>query len=137
MRYFYIFNINKEFITLTKKHPYSLFKTFEEIYNLNKQELNYGISIYNNIINPFNKNEINNKIYNDYYLDDHYIKFKNIHTYNDYYSKENTKLTINNSYMLLITTSIKPIFFNKLNKYNNLFVCDFRNKDYFWLETIA
>ena len=118
MRHFYIFNINKEFIILTKKHPYSLFKTFEEIYNLNKDQIKYGISIYDNVIIPFDKYKLSNIICNYYKLNDNYIKFNNIHTYNDYYNRENSKLTINNSFMILDSTSVKPVFVAKEDSLN-------------------
>ena len=122
---------------LTKAHPYSLFKTFQEIYKLNKQELKYGANIYDNITKPFNKVTLSKEIYNDYKLDDHYIKFMNVHMYNNYFDNENTKLTVNNSFMIIDSSSPSPTFFKYLNKYNHLFVCDFENKDYFWLESIA
>ena len=137
MRHFYIFNISNEFIILTKTHPYTLFKTFEELYYMPKKDINYGANIYDNITTPIEKINLNKEIFNDYKLDDHYTKFMNTHLYNNYFSDENTKLTINNSFIKLDTTSINPVFFKFLNKYNHLFVCDFENKDYFWLESIA
>ena len=137
MRKFYIFNINKEFRNETKIDSYVLFKVFEEIYNMNKDEINYGINIYNNIIIPINKNLLSNKIYDKYKYDENYIKFMNTHLYNNYFDNEYSKLIINNSYIEIDSSSIKPSFFNFLNKYKYLFVCDFENKDYFWLESIA
>ena len=137
MRHFYIFNISNEFMELTKNNPYQLFKTFEELYHIPQNEKIYGINIYDNMTTLLHKENINNDLYNDYYDSYFYSKFKNIHLYNDYFNKENTKLTIKNSYMLLDTTAIKPKFFEYLHKYNSLFACDFENKDYFWLESIA
>jgi len=137
MRHFYIFNINNEFIELTKKKPYQLFKTFEELYNMPKNELIYGVNIYDNITLPINKNNISDELFKDYHNNSNYIKFMNTHLYNDYFKDENTTLIIKNAYMLLDTTTFKPSFFNFLNRYKSLFACDFENRDYFWLESIA
>ncbi len=137
MRHFYIFNISNEFINLTKKNPFQLYKTFEELYQMPKNEIIYGVNIYDNMTKPINKNNINDELFNTYYLNYFYSKFKNIHLYNDYFKNENTKLIIKNSYMLLETSVINPIFLKFLNKYSSLFACDFENKDYFWLESIA
>ena len=54
---------------------------------------------------------------------------------NNYYKNEESKLTINKAYLLLETNMIKSAFFNDL-KNKNLFVCDFENKDYFWLDSL-
>ena len=137
MRHFYIFNINSILFKLTKESPDILFNTFDYIYHMKSKDLNYGMYIYNNIIKPLNKNIISNTIYSEYKDDLYYIKFMNTHLYNNYFNKENTKLTINNSYLKLDSTSIKPSILKTLYKYKNLFVCDFENKDYFWLESIA
>ena len=32
------------------------------------------------------------------------------------------------------TNVIKPCFLKELQEFNDLFVCDFENKDYFWLD---
>lgn len=137
MRNFYIFNINQEYTNLTRCKPYTLFKTFEEIYNLSINDYLYGIDIYENIVIPLNKKKLSNDLFEDYKKDDHYSKFMYTHLYNNYFSEEKSSLDIHNSYMLLKTNSIRSKFFNFLSDYNHLFVCDFQNKDYFWLESIA
>ena len=42
------------------------------------------------------------------------------------------------NYCLKLKSSINyPSFFDSLQKFNNkLFVCDFENQDYFWLENV-
>ena len=137
MRHFYIFNINDELININKTNPYILFKTLDSLYNLNKNNINYGISIYKNLTKPINKNNINSSLFKNFKKDVNYTKFMYNHFYNNYYSDETSNLYINNSYIKLDTTSVKPSFFNFLNKYNHFFVCDFENKDFFWLESIA
>ena len=137
MRQFYIFNISNEFKYNIKLDDYVLYKVFEELHNMNEEEIKYAMNIYNNIINPLNKNIISNKIYNKFKNDENYSKFMNKHLFNSYFKKENSTLIINNSYMELDTSSARSSFINYLKKYKNLFVCDFDNKDYFWLESIA
>ena len=44
---------------------------------------------------------------------------------------------INNYNIKLKTENNYSVFFKYLNRYNNnLFVCDFENKDYFWLSIL-
>ena len=137
MRKFYIFNIKDEFSTLTKTSPYNLFKTFENIYHLNIEEQKYGINMYEKMVKPINKIELNNFLFTNYCTNDHYTKFMNTHIYNNYYNDENTKLKVGNAFMVLETTSPKPEFFNTLKDNSNLFACDFQNQDYFWVESVA
>lgn|SRR5574344_1575843 len=137
MRRFYIFSINKEFKTLTKNSPYNLFKTFENLYYLTSDNSNIAINLYENITTPINRIEVNNKLFNQYKEDDHYSKFMNTHLYNNFYNDETTKLMIGNAYMVLDTSSSSPMFLKKIAEYSNLFACDFQNKDYFWIESIA
>ena len=137
MRKFYIFNINDEFKNLTNSSPYNLFKTFEDIYYLDLEDQNYGINMYDQMVKPFNKIDLNNRLFTTYHKNDHYTKFMNIHIYNDYYTDEETKLNIGNAFLVLETTSAKPTFFKVLKDIKNLFICDFQNQDYFWLESVA
>ena len=137
MRTFYIFKIKNSYAILTKKNPYHLYKTIENIYYLKPEELKYKINIFDSIKEKFNKEYLNNNIY-EYYKDKHnYTKFKNVHMINDYYTDEQTKMTINNTYLLIKSTKEIPSFLKVLNNIkHNIFVCDFKNKDYFWLEDI-
>lgn len=137
MRQFYIFNINNEFKYNIKIDPYILYKVFEELHNIKNNDIKYGVNIYNNITKPVNKKYLNNKIYNEYKNNYSYTKFMNKHIINNYFNKEKSTLIIKNSYIELDTSSINSTFFKYLQKYKNLFVCDFDNKDYFWLESIA
>ena len=137
MRKFYIFSINDEFKNLTNSSPCNLFKTFEDIYYLDLDEQNYGINMYEQMVKPFNKIDLNNRLFTTYYKNDHYTKFMNTHIYNDYYTDEETKLNVGNAFLVLETTSAKPTFFKVLKDIKNLFICDFQNQDYFWLESVA
>ena len=136
MRTFYIFNICKEFINLNRTNPYKLFRTFEEIFNAKVSNNDSKIYTFERIVNKINKDNLSQKIFDKYKGDDHYTKFMNTHLYNNYYSDESSKLIINNAFMRLDTTVINPEFFKILDNNKSLFVCDFKNKDYFWLHLL-
>ena len=91
--------------------------------------------IYEQVALTFNKNELNEYLKNIYNDNCFYNKNSNIHTYNDIY--EHTKLVITNSNLKIKTNINNPIFLKDLsNYYENIFICDFVNKDYFWLDKI-
>ena len=136
MRTFYIFKINNEFATLTKNCPYNLFKSMEQIYYADKNDVSTAYNIYEQIILPLNKMKINLDLFSQYKEDDHYTKFRDTHMINKFYNDEQTKLIVNSSYMVLKSTKSSPTFLDDLRELENLFVCDFENKDYFWLEKI-
>ncbi len=136
MRTFYIFKINKEFAILTKNCPYNLFKSIEQIYYSDKNDLSLAYNIYEQIILPLDKVKINLNIFEKCKESDYYTKFNNIHMINNFYSDEQSKLIVNRSYMLLRSTKGSPSFLKLLQEIENIFVCDFENKDYFWLESV-
>lgn len=136
MRKFYIFKINDEFYSLTKKCPYNLYKSLEQIYKLNKVNVNEAYNLFSSICLPFDKNKLNIKIFSQYQNNESYIKFNNVHILNDYFSKESSKLTVNKSHLILSTSILNPSYFSILKSLNKVFVCDFQNVDYFYLENI-
>lgn len=133
MRTYFIFNINKEMSILTKDSPYMLYKSFESIYKGQRSDLNIATNLYEQLalrIHP----GLNNHIYNTFKDDDFYYLANNNHQYYNKYKDERCQLTIKNSYMICLTNTIKPKILTKLD--GNYFVCDFENKDYFWLNEI-
>lgn len=136
MRTFYIFKINKELAILTKDSPYNMFKSMEQIYKLDKKDFNLGLKLFEQLAEPMDYKMINKRIFNIYKDNDYYIKYRNVHKIHNRYKPEETKLIVNRVYMLLESNIVKPLFLKNLNYDNNLFVCDFDNKDYFWLESL-
>ncbi len=137
MRTFYIFEINPEFATLLKDSPYNLFKSMESIYYTNKQNIYSAFNIYEQLVHPLDKKLLNQQIYDSHKDSDIYTKFNNTHMINNFYNDEQTKLTINSSFILLKSNINRPSFFDDLKQNNNLFICDFENQDYFWLQAIT
>ena len=53
------------------------------------------------------------------------------------YNEKYNKLLINSTCLILKTNDIYSVFLNDINTYlDNIFICDFKNKDYFWLDLV-
>ena len=136
MRTFYIFKISKNMTLLTEDNPYNLYKTLEEIYLLDKKSVSYGKDLLDQLIIPINKEKYNRVIYEINKDNDFYMKMGDKHTIYNRYRDESTTIIIKNSHIILQTTSINKNITNFLPS-RNLFVCDFKNKDYFWLSKLV
>ena len=136
MRTFHIFNINPYVENLIRDDAYPLFKSFLKIKNMSKKDLSMGINIYEQIALPIEKDKINKNIYKYYLESDFYMKYHDTHTYINKYKDEQSTLIVNSSCIKLESNMPKPDFFKCLSKKRNLFVCDFDNKDYFWINDI-
>ena len=56
----------------------------------------------------------------------------------DYFTNEKTKLIINKKFLVIRSNEEIPVFFKDIEENEkNLFVCDFLNRDYFWLEKLV
>ncbi|MDD4706241.1 MAG: sporulation inhibitor of replication protein SirA [Bacilli bacterium] len=134
MRTFYLFKINDDYSNLTKNIPFNLYNTYLSIKLSNKNNLNYLFNQYKSITNQILISELNKLLYLKMKDMDGYSIYRNVHMYNNYYSDEVSKLIINNSYLILKSNKSNSTFFTVLNDIPNLFVIDFENKDYFWLD---
>lgn len=135
MRTYYIFNVNKEMSILTKDSPYMLFKSFESIYQADRNDLGMASNLYEQLASKFNKTILNQKIVNEYKDNQHYMYTKDRHTYYNKYKDETCNLTVKNSYIICNSNNSRLELLKRLNGFN-LFACDFENKDYFWLDEI-
>lgn len=135
MREYYLFYINSDIKHIYFHESYQLFNTLKKIYNIKKESVVDGYLILRNLVDEIEKKKLNKIIFNDYRDSDYYIKFQNRHVINNYYNNEHTELIINNTYLKLISSENYPTFFKYFN-YDNVFVCDFNNKDYFWLNYV-
>lgn len=136
MRTFYLFKIKKSYSCLTKDTPYNLFKAIENIYYLKKEDLSYYNNFFIQIRDTFNKEYLDNNIFEFYKNKYSYSKVNGVHMINDYYTDEKSKLIINTSYLYIKSTKNLPTFLKAITKKENIFVCDFESKDYFWLEEL-
>lgn len=134
MRTYYIFKINKYFAYIYKKWPYKMYKIIEELYYTKDYDTLISYKYYKKFAVEFNKLAINEYIYNMNKKNRNYQRDNNIHILNN---DNFNKLTINNTCIILKTNDIYSVFLNDLNSYlDNIFICDFKNKDYFWLDSL-
>ena len=136
MRIFYIYNVNDFCTSIYDKYPYKLYKMLEDAYHTNKHNVVLSSNYYEQITTNFNKLYINNYLYVNNKLELYYYNKNNIHIISS--REEYSKLMVS-SYCLKVKTNLNyPKFFYDINKYSdNIFVCDFENQDYFWLNKVV
>ena len=138
MRMYYVFNIKSDVLKLYQDKPSSLYKILENIYFMHIEDINYGFNIFKQLTNKIKILEISNEIYIKLHRDLVYSKIDNEHIINDLYHDEVSILRIKNSHMLIGTNKSFSSFFKLLNDINsNYFVCDFKEKDFFFLSNIT
>jgi len=133
MRTFYVFKIKKEMTILTKETPYNLFRTIEHLYYLDEYNMDVSFKIYNDLFDSFNKDYVNKRL-NSLFKNNRYYTYENDkHTIYNKYRPETSILKVYKSHIILKSDVIKPTLLVNYLMSDNLFVCDFKNKDYFWL----
>lgn len=133
MRTFYIFKITNEFRVITKDEPYNLYLALNNIHTMDRDNLSLAYRLFDQICDISDTRILNLSVFNKLKDNDYYIKFNNNHLINNYYTDENSKLTINRAYLKVKSSANYPTFFSILKSVPNLFVIDFTSKDYFWL----
>lgn len=128
MRKYYLFVIKKEFSRVYYDNADTLYKTLENLYKIKTQNFNYGVSLYNQLCLPFNI-----KVLTNYFNHQPFVKNnKNKYLYRS--RNESVYLKINYSCCQVVTSVNLPLVLKIFNYYSkDIFVCDFENKDYFWL----
>ena len=76
---------------------------------------------------PINKCFFDRYVYDKLEGDEYYTKFRYVHMYHDYFNDEESKMIINNSYILIKSNKVDNVFINNILDINNLFICDFKN----------
>lgn len=132
MRVYYLFKINDSFSKLYYNKTYYLYKMLEQISKSSKNDFIISYRLFEQMANPFNKTKINAEIYKKYENNLYYQKNLNKHVLDNVFEK--TKLTVYNTYIKIRTNKNVTEFFNVLDDEEGIFVCDFNNKDYFWLD---
>ena len=132
MRIFYIFKINDMFQTFYNDKSNILYKIFKNIYESEEKEIINNFRLFERITIPFNKRVFNNYIVLKHKEDLYYSKNNNKHIINNI--DEVSKLVVNKAYLKIksnknINSFIKDI----IDTNESVFVIDFVNDDYFWL----
>ncbi len=135
MRVYYLFKINDSFSKLYCNKTYYLYKMLEEISKSSKNDFIISYRLFEQMATAYNKSYINSMIYKKFMYDENYNKILNKHILDD--GVEKTKLTVYNTYIKIKTNQNISAFFKILSNEENVFVCDFNNKDYFWLNKVV
>ncbi len=135
MRVYYLFKINDSFSKLYYNKTYYLYKMLEQISQSSKNDFIISYRLFEQMAVAYNKNEVNGNIYKAFEHDANYVKTLNKHILDD--GVEKTKLTVYNTYIKIKTNQNITSFFKVLANEENVFVCDFNNKDYFWLSKVS
>ena len=134
MRTYHIFKINNNISKLYYNRGYYLYKMFEEIFLSSISDLEKNINVYKKLVLSYNVKKINSILYRNNLKEENYNKELNNHKINK--TEERSKLLIHDSFIKIKSNINFPLFFNDLKKEKNLFVCDFINRDYFWLDKL-
>ena len=130
MRVFYAFKINKYFYDIYKNNPYKIYKLLQEIHFIQDYDVNDTKRKLKQIVDRYNKKEINEQIIDDLYSYSEYFNKENTHIICDNY--EYTKLIVD-VYVIKIKSNQKYPTILKSIKDENIFVCDFINHNFFFL----
>ena len=118
---------------ITRDTPYNLYRTIEHLYYVDEYNMGVSFKLYNDIFSTFNKEYVDKKIYSLFRNYKYYIYDNEKHMIINKYRPENTYLKVYKSHIILKSDIIKPTLLLNYLMSEDLFVCDFKNKDYFWL----
>ncbi len=135
MRAYYLFKINDSFSSLYHNKTYYLYKMLEQISKSSKNDFIISYRLFEQMATKYNKSDINSKLYRKFAFNDSYTKNLNKHFLDD--GIEKTKLIVHNTFIKVKTNKNITSFFKVLSSESNIFVCDFNNKDYFWLDSVG
>ncbi len=133
MRTFYIFKINREMTILTKDVPYNLFRMIENLYYLDSIQSSMSMQVFQDIFTILDKEYLDKRINNLFKSNRYYHYQDGNHYIVNKYKPENTLLKVYKTHIILKTDCLNPTLLVNYLMSDNLFVCDFKNKDYFWL----
>lgn len=137
MRMYYVFDVKDEVVSLYKDNPVNLFKILDRIYYMHREELDYGFNLFKQLTNRIKVKELDNRIYFYLHHDITYSKTNEGHVINDLYNDEISILKIKSSHMVIQSNKSISLFFKILkDNYHNYFVCDFLEKDFFFIDDI-
>ena len=138
MRLYYVFDVKSDIAKIYQEKPSSLYKILENIYFMHREEVNYGFSIFKQLTNRIKVREMNNQIYIKLHKDLVYSKLADDHIINDLYHDEVSILKVKSSHLLLESNKSYSSFFKILNDINPYyFVCDFKDKDFFFVSDVV
>ena len=136
MRTYYIFVVNDVFKKLYQGNESVLFSIIETMYNSKKTDIGLCADIYKQVVSIFNKRLYDEFILNKFKTDENYCLTDKIHYYNIGQTKNG--MIIYNSHIRISTNQSGFVFLKPLSMLSdNMFICDFDNQEYFWLEDVV
>lgn len=134
MKTYYAFLVNDYFSSFYQEKPSVLYQIFDQVYQLNKDDIVLGYRIFEQISIPFDKDLLNNHFYNSHCQELSYARKTDKHYYNNLYIQEDTKVLVYHSHIKFKTNIPYPTLMHSLKEFHdNVFICDFDSKEYFWL----
>ncbi len=137
MRVFYIFDIKDEFVSLYKESPSNLYNILKQLYFLKNLDFDYGYQVFNQLVEPINKQALDNFLFLKLHQDIPYSKRGDKHIINNLYKDEVSILEVKKAFIKIEAEQNMTTFFKVLYLYNNhYFICDFDASDYFFLDEV-
>lgn len=137
MREFYLFQVKEEFKSLYRENQVILYNIFKQIYLLQKEDVEYGYSLFKQLTRKIEKEKLDQEIFIKLHGSVPYSKRGNIHYVNNLYKDEISQMVVKRAYIKVKSNQDITEFFHILNGFDNhYFVCDFQNQDYFFLEDL-
>ncbi len=138
MKVFYIFKIKKEIRNLYNNNQNALYNILKNIFiNQSRDNIIVKKNILNQLIDKFNKENLDRNLFILLHKKLIYCKRGEIHYINDLYKDEISKMVIKTSYIKIDTETNYSSFIDIIsNLDNNLFVCDFSIDKYFFIDRI-
>lgn len=126
-----MFSIQKKYQGENLKDENGIYSILENLYYLNTNKFNYGISIYDQLCKRINTEYLLKQLHEK--CSKYQFKGKRI-IIDDL---EKSLLEINNCCIILYTNANISSFLKYINMSDaNIFVCDFANADFFWLKKV-
>ncbi len=132
MHTYYLFIIKKDAMKLYYKNTYILFEILKSLYELDKKNLVYGLSVYHQICVP-----ISVKLLSNYIIEKVPVTKINKNTFKLLSFFEKTTFNINHANIIVQTNKSLSEIYKVFHVYHeNFLVCDFCLNRYFWLDKV-
>lgn len=137
MKEYYVFLIRDEFVKLYSSKSSDLFYIFNRIYYMKEMDKMYGYNLFSQISYFFNKDAVNEFLYNKYKDKIMYSYTNDEHIINNLFLNEISILKVKPSNIRIQTNTSSSSFLEDLKNYNkNLFVCNFKEQEFFFISDV-
>lgn len=132
MRKYYLFIVRNDFYEVYKDNSFVLYKTLENLWKIKKNDFSYGLSLYDALCQTFDVDLLNRYFRGKY--QNRIMSDKNRHIIVNKQKKYYVLIELHYSCTIVLTNINMPNVLRDFNYYNRrIFVCDFVNEDFFWL----